>query len=214
MKLAVAGTGYVGWCGRLLCRKGSYGHLRDVTSRKLPECAAESHPSTKLGSKSCSKRTSRQTACSLPPTMPRICGRGRHLIGVGTPELADGSANLSYIAAVCREIAESVTHDCLVVVKSTVPVGTNDKVEHISRITSSGRESPRGEQSEFLAQGNRCTTPCTPRASSSAPRTRKPSGRCLKSTRRSTCPSFRFPRRSAEMIKYACNNFLALKIFI
>ena len=50
-------------------------------------------------------------------------------IGVGTPEMPDGSANLSYIATVCRQIAESVVHDCLVVVKSTVPVGTNDKVE-------------------------------------------------------------------------------------
>lgn len=49
-------------------------------------------------------------------------------IGVGTPELPDGSANLAYIATVARQIAESVVHDCLVVVKSTVPVGTNDKV--------------------------------------------------------------------------------------
>lgn len=50
-------------------------------------------------------------------------------IGVGTPELPDGSANLDYIAIVSRQIAESVEKDCLVVVKSTVPVGTNDKVE-------------------------------------------------------------------------------------
>lgn len=50
-------------------------------------------------------------------------------IGVGTPEQADGSANLSYIATVAKQIAESVERDCLVVVKSTVPIGTNDKVE-------------------------------------------------------------------------------------
>ena len=50
-------------------------------------------------------------------------------IGVGTPEQPDGSANLSYIATVARQIAESVEKDCLVVVKSTVPIGTNDKVE-------------------------------------------------------------------------------------
>ena len=50
-------------------------------------------------------------------------------IGVGTPEQQDGSANLSYIATVARQIAENVEKDCLVVVKSTVPVGTNDKVE-------------------------------------------------------------------------------------
>src|SRR5690606_5344167 len=50
-------------------------------------------------------------------------------IGVGTPEQSDGSADLSYIAMVARQIAESIEKDCLVVVKSTVPVGTNDKVE-------------------------------------------------------------------------------------
>ena len=50
-------------------------------------------------------------------------------IGVGPPEQPDGSANLSDIATVARQIAENVERDCLVVVKSTVPVGTNDKVE-------------------------------------------------------------------------------------
>lgn len=50
-------------------------------------------------------------------------------IGVGTPEMPDGSANLKYIATVSRQIAECVEKNCLVVVKSTVPVGTNDKVE-------------------------------------------------------------------------------------
>ena len=50
-------------------------------------------------------------------------------IGVGTPEQPDGSANLSYVATVSRQIAENVEKDCLVVVKSTVPIGTNDKVE-------------------------------------------------------------------------------------
>lgn len=50
-------------------------------------------------------------------------------IAVGTPEQPDGSADLSYIATVARQIAETIEKDCLVVVKSTVPVGTNDKVE-------------------------------------------------------------------------------------
>lgn len=57
-------------------------------------------------------------------------------IGVGTPEQPDGSADLTYVAMVARQIAESIEHDCLVVVKSTVPVGTNDKVEQfIKRFT-------------------------------------------------------------------------------
>lgn len=51
------------------------------------------------------------------------------IIYIGGFRLPDGSANLSYIATVARQIAESVEKDCLVVVKSTVPIGANDKVE-------------------------------------------------------------------------------------
>ena len=52
-------------------------------------------------------------------------------IGVGTPEKQDGSANLNYVYAVASQIAESVSKNCVVVVKSTVPIGTNEKIENL-----------------------------------------------------------------------------------
>lgn len=52
-------------------------------------------------------------------------------IGVGTLERSDGSADLSQVYNVARQIAESAEKDCVVVVKSTVPIGTNEKVEAI-----------------------------------------------------------------------------------
>ena len=55
-------------------------------------------------------------------------------IGVGTPELLDELANLDYVATVSRQIAETVENNCLVV-KSTVPIGTNDKVEQFIKDT-------------------------------------------------------------------------------
>lgn len=76
-------------------------------------------------------------------------------IGVGTPEQPDGSADLSYIATVARQIAETIENDCLVVVKSTVPVGTNDKVEQfikdflVNDVLVEVASNP-----EFLAQGS------------------------------------------------------------
>src|SRR5690606_13198002 len=76
-------------------------------------------------------------------------------IGVGTPEQPDGSANLGYIATVARQIAESVEKDCLVVVKSTVPVGTNDKVEQfIHDFLAHGVKVEVASNPEFLAQGS------------------------------------------------------------
>ena len=89
--------------------------------------------------------------------------------GVGTPEQPDGSADLTYIATVARQIAETIEKDCLVVVKSTVPVGTNDKVEqfihdflprHGDSYTGNGAGFGKkirvevASNPEFLAQGS------------------------------------------------------------
>lgn len=76
------------------------------------------------------------------------------LIGVGTPENADGSANLTYIYTVLDQIIESIVKDVVVVIKSTVPIGTNDRIEEylnskLQNITVSVASNP-----EFLAQGS------------------------------------------------------------
>lgn len=76
-------------------------------------------------------------------------------LGVGTLEQPDGSANLSYIATVARQIAENIEKDCLVVVKSTVPVGTNDKVEQfIKDFLVNDVKVEVASNPEFLAQGS------------------------------------------------------------
>ncbi|MFA7138107.1 MAG: hypothetical protein WC151_06290 [Bacteroidales bacterium] len=75
-------------------------------------------------------------------------------LGVGTPEQLDGSADLSYIATVARQIAENIEKDCLVVV-STVPVGTNDKVEQfIKDFLINDVRVEVASNPEFLAQGS------------------------------------------------------------
>jgi UDPglucose 6-dehydrogenase len=134
-------------------------------------------------------------------------------IGVGTPELPDGSADLFYVATVAGQIAESVERDCLVVVKSTVPVGSNDKVERFLRdallndVKISVASNP-----EFLAQGTAIKD--TMHASRIVIGTEdKESEELLKKIYEPFhLPIVSVNRRSAEMIKYASNDFLALKI--
>lgn len=134
-------------------------------------------------------------------------------IGVGTPEQEDGSANLSYVATVSRQIAESVEKDCLVVVKSTVPVGTNDKVEQfikdslIHNVKIEVASNP-----EFLAQGHAVRD--TLKAKRIVIGTEsKEAEKILKEIYEPfELPIVSVSRRSAEMIKYASNDFLALKI--
>ncbi len=134
-------------------------------------------------------------------------------IGVGTPEQPDGSANLSYIATVARQIAESAEHDCLVVVKSTVPVGTNDKVEQfINDFLNKDIKIEVASNPEFLAQGTAVRD--TLQAARIVIGTESPEAEAIL---REIYAPFNLPivsvsRRSAEMIKYASNDFLALKL--
>ncbi|AFA48869.1 UDP-glucose dehydrogenase family protein [Acetobacterium woodii] len=148
-------------------------------------------------------------------------------IGVGTPEQPDGSSNLSHIATVARQIAESIEKDCLVVVKSTVPIGTNDKVEQFIKDflpensvfcqENIKNDNPKirvevASNPEFLAQGTAVYD--TLHAARIIIGTES---EWAEEILREIYKPFKLPivsvnRRSAEMIKYASNDFLALKI--
>ncbi|MCE4049493.1 UDP-glucose dehydrogenase family protein [Bacillus sp. Au-Bac7] len=135
------------------------------------------------------------------------------IIGVGTPENEDGSANLTFLYTVARQIAENIQRDCLVVIKSTVPIGTNDKVEafikeHVKRdINVEVAANP-----EFLAQGTAVRD--TLHASRIVIGTESENARQLLTQiyQPFQQPILNMGRRSAEMVKYASNDFLALKI--
>ncbi|BDH61230.1 UDP-glucose 6-dehydrogenase [Lysinibacillus sp. PLM2] len=134
-------------------------------------------------------------------------------IGVGTPEREDGSANLSYIANVARQIAESIIKDCLIVVKSTVPVGTNDKVEQfIKDFLVNDVRVEVASNPEFLAQGSAVNDTLNAERIIIGTESNW-AEQVLKSIYKPyNIPIISVSRRSAEMIKYASNNFLALKI--
>lgn len=134
-------------------------------------------------------------------------------IGVGTPEQPDGSANLSYIATVARQIAESVEKDCLVVVKSTVPVGTNDKVEQfIKDFLVNDVKVEVASNPEFLAQGSAVHDTLHAKRIIIGTESKWAEDMLMNIYDPFHLPIVSVNRRSAEMIKYASNDFLALKI--
>lgn len=135
-------------------------------------------------------------------------------IAVGTPENGDGSANLDYVFNVAGQIAHSLEKNCVVVVKSTVPVGTNDKIEYFIRSNLKNNVIVHvSSNPEFLAQGTAVRD--TLKASRIVIGVEDPAA---EATMREVYSGFEgvpilvTNRRSAEMIKYASNNFLALKI--
>lgn len=134
-------------------------------------------------------------------------------IGVGTPELPDGSANLNYVATVSRQIAENIERDCLVVVKSTVPVGTNDKVEQF--IKDSLVHPVKVEVAsnpEFLSQGIAVHDTLEAKRIIIGVESKLAEEKLREVYKDFDSPIVVVSRRSAEMIKYASNDFLALKI--
>ena len=134
-------------------------------------------------------------------------------IGVGTPERSDGSANLDYVFTVAKQIAESVEQDCVVVVKSTVPIGTNDEVERYIKdnlkhdVTVNVASNP-----EFLAQGTAVRDTLYASRIVIGTENKETEEKMLDLYKNFELPIVSTNRRSAEMVKYASNDFLALKI--
>lgn len=215
MKITVAGTGYVGLvAGVCFAEVGHNVICVDVDEEKVKVMESGVSPIYEEGLQELMQKN--YAAGRLHYTtdyQSAYKDADAIFIGVGTPELPDGSANLNYIATVSRQIAESVEKDCLVVVKSTVPVGTNDKVEQfIHDFLKHDVKIEVASNPEFLAQGSAVHD--TLHAARIIIGTESESAEKLL---KEIYEPFHLPivsvnRRSAEMIKYASNDFLALKI--
>ena len=135
-------------------------------------------------------------------------------IGVGTPERIDGSANLDFVYAVADDIVENINKDCLVVIKSTVPIGTNYKVEKYIQEKLNGKYKMEiASNPEFLAQGTAVRDTLEAQRIVIGTHS-KWAENILKNIYKNFEKSVLISTdiNSAEMIKYASNDFLALKI--
>ena len=214
-KIAVSGTGYVGLvAGVCFAEAGHHVTCVDVDERKIEMLQSGVSPIYEQDLEELMQKNLRSGRLEFTADYQSAYKRADAIfIGVGTPELPDGSANLCYIATVARQIAESIEKDCLVVVKSTVPVGTNDKVEQfIHDFLVHDVRVEVASNPEFLAQGTAVRD--TLHASRVVIGTKsKKAEKLLKEIYEPFgLPIVSVKRRSAEMIKYAANDFLALKI--
>ena len=213
MKVAVAGTGYVGLVSAVcLAEKGHIVTCVDVDENKIKLMQSGVSPIYEKDLEELMHKNKDKLTYTLD-YKKAYEDADVILIGVGTPEQEDGSADLSYVRSVAKQIADSVEHDCVVVVKSTVPIGTNDKVEEF--IKSNLKNDVRiyvASNPEFLAQGSAVHD--TLKASRIVIGTEDEEAREImeKLYEPFELPMLFTNRRSAEMIKYASNDFLALKI--
>lgn len=214
-KIAVAGTGYVGLvAGVCFAEVGHDVTCVDVDEAKVKLMESGVSPIYEEGLEELMKKNNATGRLRYTTDYQEAYRQADAIfIGVGTPEMPDGSANLSYIATVCRQIAESVEKDCLVVVKSTVPIGTNDKVEQfIHDFLLRDVKVEVASNPEFLAQGTAVRDTLHAARIIIGTESKEAEALLKEIYEPFHLPIVSVKRRSAEMIKYACNDFLALKI--
>jgi UDPglucose 6-dehydrogenase len=137
-------------------------------------------------------------------------------IAVGTPSRrGDGHADLSYVYAASREIAAAVDGFTVVITKSTVPVGTGDEVERLIRETNPSADVAVASNPEFLREGAAIRDFKIPDrivVGTHDERARKVISEIYRPLYLNKAPVIFTSRRTAELIKYAANAFLATKI--
>ena len=213
MKIAVAGTGYVGLVtGVCLAEHEHEVTCVDVDQNKIDIMRQGISPIYEPGLEELMKKNMERLTFTTDYASA-YKDADVIFIGVGTPEKKDGSANLTYVYTVAEQIAESITKDCVVVVKSTVPIGTNDKIEaFIKSKVKDGIKVYIASNPEFLAQGTAVRD--TLHASRIVIGTSEEYAQNVLQEvyKNFDAPKMVTDRCSAEMIKYASNDFLALKI--
>ncbi|WP_260284797.1 UDP-glucose dehydrogenase family protein [Peribacillus aracenensis] len=213
MKVSVAGTGYVGLVTAVcLAEKGNKVTCVDIDEQKIKLLNSGISPIFEPELEEL-MRNNRDRINYVIDYKEAYSDADVIIIAVGTPEKKDGSANLQYIYEVAKEVANTLIKDCVVVIKSTVPIGTNDKIEKLIKenlkydVNVDVVSNP-----EFLAQGTA--------VKDTLHATRIVLGvesENAEKIMREVYSEFNIPfviadRKSAEMIKYAANDFLALKI--
>ena len=145
-----------------------------------------------------------------------VSGADAIFIAVGTPSRrGDGHADLTYVYAAAQEIAEALDGPAVIVTKSTVPVGTGDEVERIMREVRPDLEVAAVSNPEFLREGAAIgdfKRPDRIVVGTEDPRATAVMRQIYRPLYLGESPLLFTSRRTAELIKYAANAFLATKI--
>ncbi len=150
-----------------------------------------------------------------------VRGADAVFIAVGTPSRrGDGHADLSYVYAAAEEIAGLIDGFTVIVTKSTVPVGTGDEIEAVMRRAIAGRNGPEGQfavvsNPEFLREGAAIEDfkhPDRVVVGTDNEQAREVMRELYRPLFLNETPILFTERRTSELIKYAANAFLAMKI--
>lgn len=215
MKITIVGTGYVGLvAGVCFAEKNHDVICLDIDDKKVELMKNGVCPIYEKGLEELMQKNYKEGRLHFTTDYKTAYKNADSIfIGVGTPEMPDGSANLDYVTGVAKQIAENIERDCLVVVKSTVPVGTNDMVEKlIKENLVNDVKVEVASNPEFLSQGNAVRDTLYAKRIIIGTESKEAEKILKEIYEPFNLPIVSVNRRTAEMIKYASNDFLALKI--
>lgn len=215
-KLCVIGTGYVGLVtGTCFADLGNHVVCMDVDSSRIERLRQGIMPIYEPGLEQVVKQNVQAGRLTFTTSYPQALeGAEFAFIAVGTPSGVDGEADLQYVRTAAEAIADHATAPIVVVNKSTVPVGTGDWVAEIiarrcgsKQLTYSVVSNP-----EFLREGSAIADFMNPDRVVLGSLDRRAAAKVGELYLPLRCPVMITDLRTAEMIKYASNAFLATRI--
>ncbi|HEY8594820.1 MAG TPA: UDP-glucose/GDP-mannose dehydrogenase family protein [Devosiaceae bacterium] len=218
MRITMVGSGYVGLVsGACLADFGHQVTCVDKDAEKIAALVAGRMPIFEPGLEQLVAANSAAGRLAFSTDLASAVAQSDAVfIAVGTPSRrGDGYADLSYVYAAAREIAGALTGFTLVVTKSTVPVGTGDEVERIIREAAPTADFTVASNPEFLREGAAIEDFRRPDrivVGIEDDRAKRVMSEIYRPLYLNQAPLVFTTRRSSELIKYAANAFLAMKI--
>lgn len=221
MKITVAGTGYVGLVsGTCFAEVGIDVVCTDIDKKKIENLKKGIIPIYEPGLEEMVKRNLLNERLSFTTDLGEAIQNSEVVfIAVGTPPGEDGSADLSYVLNVAREIGEKMNRFLVIATKSTVPVGTGQKIKEKIQSQLDKRESNLkfsvASNPEFLKEGAAVEDFLKPDRiiiGTEDEKTREIMRRLYQPFQLNRERMIFMDVPSAEMTKYAANSMLATKI--
>lgn len=217
MQIAVIGTGYVGLVtGACFAETGNHVICVDIDANKVDRLKKGEVPIYEPGLDIIFERNTKQGRLSFTTNLTEaIKDAAIIFLALPTPPGADGSADLSFILKVAKDLSEIIVDYKVIVDKSTVPVGTAEKVSAILELNLSKNLFDVVSNPEFLREGvavDDFLKPDRVVIGTSSARAQKLMRQLYEPFVRQGNPIFFMDVRSAEMTKYAANAYLATRI--
>jgi UDPglucose 6-dehydrogenase len=218
MRIAMIGTGYVGLVsGACLADFGHQVVCIDKDPLKLAALQRGEIPIYEPGLDDIVRNNVREKRLSFASELQEhVRSADAVFIAVGTPSRRDdGHADLSYVYGVAREIAAAVDGFTVVIAKSTVPVGTCDEIQRLIYQEKPNADVAVVSNPEFMREGAAIRDfkfPDRIVVGTEDERAKKVLAEVYRPLSLNPVPMFYTTRRTAELIKYAANAFLATKV--